>query len=209
MGLLGWIYDQLCHADSLGRADLIFVLAGRRERKVFALRLFREGRAPALTLSVGRFEVRRFRELELPHPVDLLPEASTLLPPARHFFVRFENQQVCVERVRVRRFGTAGEIRALAGWLGSHPDVRSVLIVSSSVHLRRVHMCCRAMLPQGVQFRLIAVPDENSELNRENWWRTKGTRMLVLSEMVKLPVYRVVLVFGRMGIRSRTSRGAE
>src|SRR5262245_11773192 len=46
--------------------DAIFVFAGRESRKRFGVRLYREGRAPRLLLSVGRFEWRRFADLSLP-----------------------------------------------------------------------------------------------------------------------------------------------
>jgi hypothetical protein len=52
-------------------ADLIFVRAGREDRKLDGLQLFREGRAPRLLVSVGRYEIRRFADLPLSESIDL------------------------------------------------------------------------------------------------------------------------------------------
>ncbi len=133
-------------------------MAGRLVRKRFALKLFRAGMAPRIVFSVARFEVRRFKELPLPVAFDLLPIALSIPAPERHFFVGFGGGAPEVERIAVRRFGTLREIEALAGYLGRHAEIRSVLVVTSAVHLRRVRLCCRVILPREVEIRIVAVP---------------------------------------------------
>jgi hypothetical protein len=49
------LYDWLACADSVADGDLIFAVAGRQSRKMFALELFSQGHAPKLLLSVARF----------------------------------------------------------------------------------------------------------------------------------------------------------
>lgn len=138
--------------------DLIFVLAGRSVRKIYGLELFRAGVAPRILFSVARFEVRRFRELGLPVEFDLLPIALPVPAEERHFFVLFGGGAPEVERIAVRRFGTLREIEALGGYLGRHREIRSVLVVTSAVHLRRVRLCCRVILPREIHFQMAAVP---------------------------------------------------
>src|SRR5215831_4682837 len=58
------ICEFLTVNDPPANADLILVLAGRPERKSYGLRLFQEGFAGRLILSVGRFEVRQVATLE-------------------------------------------------------------------------------------------------------------------------------------------------
>src|ERR1700735_1354682 len=125
----------------LSKGDLIFVLAGRAVRKRFGLELFRGGVAPRILFSVARFEVRGFRELALPVAFDLLPIAQEIPAPERHFFVLFGDGAPLVERIAVRRFGTLREIEALAGYLLRRREIRSVIIVTSAVHVRRVALC--------------------------------------------------------------------
>jgi hypothetical protein len=142
----------------LSKADLIFVLAGRAVRKRFALGLFRDGVAPRLLFSVARFEVRGFRELALPVAFDLLPIAQEIPAPKRHFFVLFGEGEPRVERIAVRRFGTLREIEGLSAYLTRRREIRSVIVVTSAVHGRRVALCCRVLLPPYVKFQMVAVP---------------------------------------------------
>jgi len=177
---LRWAYAALACADPVQDADLIFVLAGRETRKVYGLKLFAEGRAPQILLSVARFEIRRFVKLDFPVPLDLLPIASPIPPPQRHFFVSFEGNTCQVEHIPARGLGTRGEIQALGQWLEARPRIRSALLVTGGVHLRRVRMCCRKLLAPGLAWRLVAAPEEVRA--RE-----------VLAEAAKIPLYRLVL----------------
>jgi hypothetical protein len=183
--------DWLTCADSLVRADLIFAMAGRQARKSYALELFEQGFAPRLLLSVGRFEIRRFATLRLPVPVDLLFLASSIPPPQRHFFAGFERGNCQAERIPVRAFGTLNEIEALARWLEGRDEIRSLIVISSGVHLRRVRMCCRALLRKGLRLRFLAAPAAG----------IGGDGKLepsALSELAKLPIYRAVLACRRL-----------
>jgi len=191
------LYDWLTCADPIGNADLIFTLAGRQGRKVFALELFSQMRAPSLLLSVGRFEIRRFASLSLPVPLDMVQVAAPVSPPDRHFFVIFSNNAVEVKWVPRGRLGTMSEIRALAAWLDGHPEVGSLLVVSSATHLRRIRMCCRALLPREVHVLLLDVPNEDPFLQRDRWWQSRAARAMVMAEPMKLLLYRLVLLLER------------
>jgi uncharacterized SAM-binding protein YcdF (DUF218 family) len=140
------LHDWLSLADTPSNADLIFVLAGGMDRKSYGLELFRQGLAPRILFSVGRFEIRRFSKMPLPVPLDLLKFAQDWPPAQRHFFVVFEGDKAQVNHVCPRRFGTLNEISVLEQWLRDHPEIQSLLIVSNSTHLRRVRMCCRTLL---------------------------------------------------------------
>jgi len=190
-GALKRLYDWLVVSDPCQPADVIFVLAGRECRKHFALRLFQEGLAPALLISVGRFEIRRFSNLNLPDSLDLLAVAATTEPRRRHYFVRVGHGTVESQRIAVRRFGTLSEIRAFADWLREHPSIRSAMVVSSGFHLKRVRMCCRRLVPDGVRLRFIAVPEEG-RFSSADWWRDASVRRLVLSEAMKVLIYKLL-----------------
>jgi uncharacterized SAM-binding protein YcdF (DUF218 family) len=153
----------LSPTDALRDADLIFVLAGRVYRKDYALELFRQGLAPRIMFSVGRFEIRRFSKMALPVPLDLLKPAQELPLPQRHYFVFFEGQEVETQHVLPGRFGTLTEIEALARWLSKRPEIRALLIVSSGTHLRRIRMCCRSLLDPNLKLAFLAAPPTLSE----------------------------------------------
>jgi uncharacterized SAM-binding protein YcdF (DUF218 family) len=196
----------LSPADPPNSAELIFVLAGRVHRKQYALELFRQGLAPRLLFSVGRFEIRRFSKMSLPAPLDLLKMAQEVPPPKRHYFVFFDSQDqdVHVEHVLPGRFGTLTEIAALGRWLDANPAVRSVLVISSAGHLRRVRMCCR-LLKADMKLAYLASPVSLQKLSAPETAGVSGEQYLPdesvdppslredLQELFKLAIYWVLL----------------
>ena len=143
--------------------------------------------------SVGRFEIRRFSKMALPVPLDLLKLAQETPPPERHYFVFFHGQTTQVERIPPRRFGTLTEIKALRDWLRKNPDVSSILVVSSDTHLRRIRLCCRALLRPDVKLAFVAAPLPLAEGDAP----AKGNAL----ELFKLAIYWVLLRFRQRGIR--------
>jgi hypothetical protein len=190
--------QQSAKPASLPDVDLIFVLAGREARKACALQLFHEERAPRILLSVGRFEIRKFRNLPLPIPVDLLKLALTVAPPLRHFFVCFEDGKATIERISIGRFGTLSEMRALVTWLGRCPKVRRILMVSSRVHLPRLRLCCWALLPSQLCAEFFAAPDSAMDMQPVPGLRRLSHWGLVLGEAVKVPVYAALLYWMKL-----------
>jgi hypothetical protein len=185
--MLKMLFDWLAHADSPMQSDAIFVLAGHKSRKALAIQLLAQGTAPRILFSVGRFEIRRFPELGLPRTIDLLQLAQTIPPPQRHFFVLFEGQQFTVQRIQVRVLGTLSEIDALADWLLAHPEISSLLLVSSGAHLRRLRMCCRRLLRRNVKCSFVATPEEGGN--------NSSNRGAIFLECFKIACYFVLLPF--------------
>lgn len=185
------ICDYLTVRDRPASSDLIFVLGGRLERKLYGLKLFKEGLAPRLILSVGRFEVRKTEQLGFE---DLqLRGLSARMPPAeRHFFIELSHNVRRVIPARVQRTGTYGELCALTALVGD-PVIQSLILVSTSVHLRRVRLCCRRMnaLRQR-QIRYVPVPEELSSFRCEAWWTRPDHWSYVAAEYAKLTAYFVV-----------------
>jgi len=190
-GPLKKLYDWLAVSDPCQPADVIFVLAGRECRKHFAIRLFQRGLAPVLLISVGRFEIRRFFNLNLPLSPDLLTIAATTEPRLRHYFVKVEHGTGEAQRIALGRFGTLREVRGFSNWIREHPSIRSAMVVSSGFHLKRVRMCCQRLMPDGVRLRFVAVPEQGQSFAAD-WWRDAGQRRLILSELMKVAIYRVL-----------------
>jgi hypothetical protein len=176
----------------LQTADLIFVLAGRENRKQFGLELFNQGLSPRILFSVARFEIRRFSKMALPTQLDLLKLAQDVTPPQRHFFVFFQGSECHVQHVQPRRFGTLTEMASLARWLDGNAQVQSLIVISNETHLRRIGMCCRSLLPIGVEVALLAVPNSFSESvdEQSSAIKSRGSDLL---EFLKVLVYRVLL----------------
>jgi hypothetical protein len=168
-------------------SDVIFVLAGRPERKVYGLQLLHQGIAPRLILSVGRFEVRRMDGLGFKH-LNLRELTSRLPPGQRHFFIDIVGDS---RRVVVRSDagkGTYAELLSLSRYL--EPDrVNSLLLVSTSVHLGRVrHYCERIASLSDKKIRYVPVPEDLSSFRKAGWWKHRDHWTYVLSECAKLSI---------------------
>jgi hypothetical protein len=196
--------ERLLRAETLETADLIFVLAGHRNRKVYGARLFRESWAPQILMSTGDPPyIARVIQKELenttlvdPHVWTRIHETASI-PSLREgqFFVGLDSHQWFIEPIRVKWFGTLSEIKALAQWLQQRPLIRTLLVVSAGMHLRRVSMCCRQLLPHHCQVRLIAVPEGMPELFAKGEQPRLETGRRILLEWVKLISYCLVLGF--------------
>ena len=174
--------------------DAIFVLAGRQERKVHGIKLWRVGYAPELILSVGRFEWRRFYDLGLPHDGGLRKLVDTIPPAERHFFVREWKDRAESAGVATGKYGTLTEALAAANLLRMG-EYRSLMVVSSAFHLRRVSLAFgRAFRGSGTKLVFVAVPDEPPESRSE-----------LLAELRKYILYRLLLLFPAAVSRSRNS----
>jgi hypothetical protein len=186
-GLEG-LWNSLTVNDNLSHPDVIFVLAGLQERKVFGLELFRKGFAPRLILSVGRFEVRKMDQLGF-RDLNLRALTASLPPAQRHFFIDLSSGVRRVSAAGVLRVGTFGELSALAAYL-REPKIRSVTLISTSIHLRRVRWCCRRIAGfRDIQLTYLPVPEVLSSFRRQNWWNRPDHWAYVTAEFTKLLAY--------------------
>ena len=179
--------NVLFQEDPPQPSDVIFVLAGRPERKVYGLELFRRGIAPRLILSVGRFEVRKMDHLGFQH-LNLRELTSRLPPGDRHFFVDIagDSQRVIVRSDAGK--GTFAELRSLSRYL--EPDrVNSLLLVSTSVHLGRVRHYSELIASLSDKNSCyVPVPEDLSSFRKAGWWKHRDHWTYVLSECAKLGI---------------------
>jgi uncharacterized SAM-binding protein YcdF (DUF218 family) len=198
------LYDFLSPSGPPEPADAVFVFAGQMERKEYGVALWREGLAPAIVLSVGRFEWRRVPLLGLPPESGLVELVERTPPPERHFFLEVDRERAAATLRPVLRFGTAGEAASLVeeavarGW-------RTVLVVSTPFHLRRARLALRRLgRGAGCRFLVTAVPQERTIHPRERWWTRPASRRLVLAEAAKWLAYRVLPIKLLVSPRRRT-----
>lgn len=184
-------WNFLSLRDSPSPSDLIFVLAGLPERKTFALELFQQGIAPRLILSVGRFEVRQmdrfgFRDLNLREKV------AGMVPRERHFFIELSGTSRAIVLAGIPQIGTFAELSALATCLAAQ-QAHSLLIISTSIHLRRVRWCCRR-IPGLCEKKIfyVPVPEELSSFRRSRWSRRFDHWSYLAAEYTKLLAYPVL-----------------
>ena len=173
------LHEYLTLNDPPGPADLIFVLAGRMDRKRHGLELYRAGVAPRLLLSVGRFEVSKMATVDFEGADDLIAQRNDLPPDQRHFFCEMNTTGHQIEHPQLPRWNTYGEILGLRGYLGRQMPGR-MIVISSDVHMRRVALTV-AKVFHGIPLdaRYCAVPTDE--------------RRYLLKEAIKLAAYWVIL----------------
>jgi hypothetical protein len=182
------VRNFLAEADPPAPSDVIFVLAGRPERKTYGLQLFREQFSPRLILSVGRFEVRGMAALGF-SDLNLRGLSARLPPDQRHFFIDITatSRRVLVRGDAGR--GTYAELLSLSRYLESAP-ASTLLLVSTSVHLARIRSYCRRIiLFSGTELRFVCVPENLSSFRRVGWWTRRSHWSYVIQECLKLGVF--------------------
>ena len=177
--------------DAPAVCDLILVLAGRTERKPYGLKLFQQQLAPRLIVSVSRHEVRQTaKQLSVPA---LLALRDATPPRQRHFWIDCcDGHEYIVRAEGIRRSSTFWELHALARYFAREAPKR-IAIVSTSIHLRRVMLCCRK-IPEFSAARLLflPVPENLSSFVRAEWWKRPDHWSYVLSEFAKLTAYALL-----------------
>lgn len=195
---------RLVKADELQKADLIFVLAGHRNRKVYGARLFRDLWAPCLLMSTGdpRY-IARVLQHEVPSSTlqnekawRQIQEAAALPSPREgQFFACLNGKGWSVEPIGVGWFGTLSEIKALSRWLEANQEIRSLLVVSDGMHLKRLRMCCRRLLPRERAVYFIMVPRESFAGSGLGGPPPREGLRQILLEWAKVIVYGGLLPF--------------
>lgn len=197
------LYDSLTRNDPVEPVDLIFVFAGKMERKSYAFELYRAGVAPRLLLSIGRFEVSKMRAIGFEKAAELIAERDRTAPGDRHFFCEIDAAGARFEHARLRRWNTYGEVLRLRQYLRREMP-RRLALVSTDVHLRRIALICDKVFRDApVQVRYWPVPAARSSLRKEEFWVRPADRSYVLKETIKLEAYRAILrlpqwLIGRM-----------
>jgi uncharacterized SAM-binding protein YcdF (DUF218 family) len=195
------LYATLTRNDAVQPSDLIFVMAGRMERKHYGLELARAGVAPHLVLSVGRFEVSKMHTLALQGTEDLIALRKRTSPDERHFFVKVNALGVNIDRVILPKWSTYGEALALRQFL-EREKARRVIVISTDVHLRRIALTFGKVFQNTpVEFRYCPVPGRFGFLDKEEWWTRPEDRRFVMAEMLKLIGYRIIFLTPAWAVR--------
>lgn len=195
------LYGTLVRNDPPAPADLIFVLAGKMERKQYAMELYRAGIASRLLLSIGRFEVSKMRAIGFAKADELIALRDRTPPDRRHFFCEINASGIRIEMPKLHRWNTYGEILGLRDYL-SRDTPRNVIIVSTDVHLRRVACVFDKVFRDApLEAHYFPVPNSYSSLRKEEWWARANDRSYVVKELTKLAAYRAILRMPELMIR--------
>lgn len=163
------------------QADAIVVLMGGvNERIPEAVDLYKAGYAPLLIFPDDYEE----------NPPLILPDGSQLhndAAKARHLSSRFNIPDSVITIVKGPALNTQAEAEIVAAWLVNHPATDTILLVSSSYHMRRASFIFRnAFATRELDITIISIPSRHTTFDPENWWQTPADRNIVFYEYLKI-----------------------
>lgn len=159
------------------RADMIYIYAGgEAERPQYAAKLLKQDRAP-IVLTAGGLRTDKLLALGIK-----LTEAQV-------------NEKVLIRngvpKNKIRRIdagtSTWEETRQLFGFVKQH-NIKSVLIVTSNFHIRRVRFCVRRIFGRSPVKVYYSYP-EHGTTDLDHWWREEDDLITVTNEYQKLLYY--------------------
>ena len=170
LGIGRWLVVE----DPLEKAEAIVVLSGRMPLRVLeAAKLYREGYAPKVWLTHSTEPGATLEAMGISY----IGEDSYNLRVLVH-------EGVPAEAIRVLDppiLNTADELAAVSAAL-EQENCRSVIIVTSKVHTRRVRILWRRLAPRRMHATVRAASDDPFEPRR--WWRTSGDALDVVRELL-------------------------
>ena len=168
----GWwlrgIGDFLVESEQPQRADVVVVLAGDGfgHRLMKAVELVREGYAPLVLVDGPRGAYGS-------HESELAVDWATKQGVPREILAP----------LRIRARSTVTEVQALNPEL-ERRGVKKALIVTSNYHTRRARRVFDRFGVKGIQYIMIAAPDE--DFDPTDWWQSREAKKTVLLEYAKL-----------------------
>lgn len=168
------VSDYLFIQDEAGPAELIFVFGGRRpERAQKAVEIYNQGLAPKILISGGDTRGTDVTEAEALKKFVVeagVPESAILLETESTN--TFESVEKSVRLVEEK-----------IGW-GS---MKAVILVTSPVKMKRAKQTIARHIPREV--KIYCVPDDRTDIVRDNWWTSEAGREAVFKELEKVRVY--------------------
>jgi uncharacterized SAM-binding protein YcdF (DUF218 family) len=163
------------------KADAIVVLMGNvPERIPEAVDLYKSGYAPRLIFPDDYEE----------NPPEELPDGSLLhndAAKARHLSSHFNIPDSVIVIVKGPALNTQAEAEIMAIYLADHPETDTIILVSSSYHMRRALIIFRnEFASKGLEITIISIPSRYTAFDPEKWWQTTGDRRTVFYEYLKI-----------------------
>ena len=161
-------------------ADVGVVLAGHFARASYAADLYRQG-------MIGRVWVTKpVRESVLAQL-----DALSILYPRQEEISRAVLLKKGVPEDRIEIIGdgvvsTMAEAKLVAELLGARPEIRSLLIITTRVHVRRARAIFDRVGASVIPVHILIVGSPHDEFMADQWWRDRDSAREVILESAKL-----------------------
>jgi uncharacterized SAM-binding protein YcdF (DUF218 family) len=176
--------DFLIVEDRLRAGDVIHVIAGEDYRTDYAIQLYKSGYGKKLFFTGGWCKKHQYDHGV--HGQQISLAAGVPLDA-----IAFDDAAVT---------STYMEAERLRGWILQSPyPVRSVIVVSDPLHMRRARWTYQRVLGDDIEVQMAPVPFELTPYERA-WWRNREGRSYVWTEYQKYVYYilRYQLSRGRL-----------
>jgi len=176
----------LLSSSTATQSDLIFVLLGPvPDRALFAAELFNTKMAPKILMAN---EYQAGLDAVLAERLHIDKTADVFKTALLSLGVPEEN----IELLPEVSSSTKDEALILMNYLELHPEINSVIIVTSSFHGLRAKKIFQKAIKQLDREILVVVPfNKHSVFNSKKWWSNRYSATMVAFEYLKLINYYV------------------
>lgn len=167
--------------DKLGRADFIVVLMGSGPDRIMeAVDLYKTGYGKKIIMVVNHRrgdELLESRNVSIPSDPDLNKSVGVQLgvPTGSIIILPYGADSTC------------DEARCIKRYLQAHPELNSMIVVSSRYHTRRAGIIFERTLNAGNnQFKVAICPTRYDTFDEKDWWKSREDVEQVMAEYIKL-----------------------
>jgi len=172
--------SYLVREDILYKADAAIILMGSiTDRVLQAADLYHEGYFDKLILvdeNMGPVESLTIRGAHLISNTD----------QCRQVAIDLGIPDSCITVLRGRAVSTQMEALITRQYLEKHPEITSLLIVTSASHTRRAGMIFKKVMKKGPGTDILTSPSAYSSFNAKHWWRSRESIQDVVYEYIKI-----------------------
>jgi uncharacterized SAM-binding protein YcdF (DUF218 family) len=173
--------NWLIRHDPLHKADAVVVLMGSTADRLAATKdVFEEGVSQQIIL-VNDFmpgnDLPAFQGHVIPSNAQTMVQLATEIGMPDSVFTILPGEAN----------STKDEADSLAAYLRSHPEMDTLVIISSSAHTKRASIIFKSRLRSNdLNIQLIMYPSPYSDFNAEHWWQDRNNSKTVALEYAKL-----------------------
>ncbi|MDD4747586.1 MAG: YdcF family protein [Salinivirgaceae bacterium] len=170
----------LTQEASGGSADLVVVLMGDNDRLNHAAHLLKTQKSPSVLF------VKPFVNAE-----NIIDRSLN-----KGYFAIFKSAGIpdsSVIMIPEPAYNTTDELHQISKYIKERPQIKSIIIVSSQFHLRRVSLIAKTIFERnGVDVCYDFSYPENQQFDAKDWWKSSIGRKMVLSEYIKIVYFYTI-----------------
>ena len=167
--------DELIHSDAI-----VYLMGSITDRMLHAVDLYNSGKADKLILVEGPND--GYKELR-ERGADMISGTKQAANIAVALGIPQENILILPGGAQ----STQEEAIIIRDYLSKKPELDTLILVSSSPHMRRAYMIFNtAFKKSGENVKILCSPSPYTQFNPDKWWKSKDGIETVVMEYVKI-----------------------